>query len=193
MAKITVTPRDGGDRPPLGAPLGPAVIKRKEDEQDHAQRRDPDRCELHDARRLDDAQNLEQKKEVPLRPCVVAGRGGVDLRAELVAQDERHHDDHCHDDTSHCRVLGNRVGKEALAVGLQAGVLAKVFLLLALVHVGLPQVGGPRRSGHWQSTYSPAGSGALQAAVAARMEASRCPAVDASFSGRAVVTSATQR
>ena len=44
-------------------------------------------------RRLDDAQQLEEEEEVPLRPRHVGRRRRVGLRAELGAEDDRHRDD----------------------------------------------------------------------------------------------------
>ena len=117
----------GRDRPALGAPLGPAVVERQQQQQDHADRRDPDRRDRDQLRRLDHAQHLEEEEEVPLGPRHVGGRGRVGLRPLLGAEHDRHHDDHGDDDQRHRRVLQHRVGEERLALLLQQLVLAEVL------------------------------------------------------------------
>ena len=94
-------------------------------------------------RRLDDAQDLEEEEEVPLRPRRVGRRRRVGLRPELGARAiERQRDDRDHDDAAIDAVLGDRVGEERLALRLQDRVLAEVLLLLALVHAGASRLVG---------------------------------------------------
>ena len=124
----------GRDRPALGAALGAAVVERQQQQQDHADGRDPDRRDRDQLRRLDHAQDLEEEEEVPLGPRHVGGRGRVGLRALLGAEDQRHRDDHGDDDQRHRRVLQHRVGEERLPLLLQELVLLQVCLLVLRLH-----------------------------------------------------------
>ena len=124
----------GRDRPALGMALGAAVVERQQEQQDHADRRDPDRRDRDQLRRLDHAQDLEEEEEVPLGARHVGGRRRVRLRALLGAEDDRHRDDHGDDDQRHRRVLHHRVGEERLALLLQELVLLEVCLLVGWLH-----------------------------------------------------------
>ena len=132
-------PRDHDERrhryrAPLGPALGTPVEERQQEQQDEAERRDADRRQRHEARRLDHPQHLEQEEEVPLRPRHVGGRGRIGLGAELGAEHERQADDHRQHHACHSGVLGDGIGEERLALRLQDRVLAEVLLLLELVH-----------------------------------------------------------
>src|SRR5438105_5644605 len=132
-------PGERGDRAPEWMPLGVAVDEREQDEEDHADGRDPHGRHEHERRRLDHAQQLEQEEEVPLRSRRVGGRGGVRLRAELGAEDDRHRDDDDEGERGHRPVLKDGVGEERLPPALHDVVLAEVLLLLARVHGGWPR------------------------------------------------------
>ena len=126
----------GRDRAALGPALGAAVVERQQQQQDHADRRDADRRDRDQLRRLDHAQELEEEEEVPLGARHVGGRGRVRLRALLGAEDDRHRDDHGDDDQRHHRVLHHRVGEERLPLLLQKLVLLEVCLLVLRLHAG---------------------------------------------------------
>ena len=131
-------PGDRRDRALQRVALRVAVVERQQQQQHHRDRRDADRRDRDQLRRLDDAQQLEQEEEVPLGPRHVGGRRRVGLRALLGAEVDRHEDDHDDDDQRHRRVLEDRVREEGLALLLHHLVLAEVLLLLAVVHGALP-------------------------------------------------------
>src|SRR6266511_5651267 len=58
--------RRGRDRAPLGSPFRVAVVERQQQEQHHAERRDPDRRQRDERGALEHAPQLEEEEEVPL-------------------------------------------------------------------------------------------------------------------------------
>ena len=99
------------DRPPLGAPLGTAVVERQHEQQHHRDRRHADRRERRQDRRLDHPQHLEEEEEVPLRPRHVGGGRRVRLRPELGTEDERHEHDRRTTITAMIESLATAYGK----------------------------------------------------------------------------------
>ena len=123
--------RDHGDRAARWPPLAAAVVERQPDQEDEADRRDPDRRDEDRLRPFEDPEEVEEEVEVPVgtrdevcRPRV--GGLGVeraeDARLHAVrvpVPDRRQADDPEHDDEAHDRVVPHGGGEERLPLLLR--------------------------------------------------------------------------